>query len=65
MVRGSEHRTGDRGVLGSNPGRTASEFRQFCLSHITSVFPTLSEETLKAVGPFYPVSMPGEVKVPQ
>ena len=25
----------------------------------------LSEETLKAVGPFYPVSMPGEVKYPK
>ena len=30
----------------------------------TSLCQCLSEETLKAVGPFYLVSMPGEVKYP-
>ena len=40
-------------VAGSNPTETAWELWQFLL-----------EETLKAVGPFYLVSMPGEVKDP-
>ena len=46
---------------GSNPTAEnfASELWQFRLPR----FP-LSEETLKAVGPFYLVSMPGEVKDP-
>ena len=31
---------------------------------LTLLFQCLSDETLKAVGPFYLVSMPGEVKDP-
>ena len=38
-----------------------SELWQFRLPRFTMC---LSEETLKAVGPFYLVSMPGEVKDP-
>ena len=60
MAQWLEHMTGERGVLGSNPaggirfGTLAVPFSQLCQC--------LSEETLKAVGPFYLVSMPGEVK---
>ena len=54
--------TGDRTVNGSSPAavktfRFASELWQFRL-------PRLSDETLKSVGPFYLVSMSGEVKDP-
>ena len=45
-------------VLGSN----ASELWQFHLPSFASVFRNL--ETLKAVGPFYLASVPGEVKDP-
>ena len=58
---GLESWTGDRVVLGSNPAAATS------LRNIdNSVYPALrlSEETLKAVGPLYLVSMPGEVKYP-
>ena len=41
--------TGDQGVMGANPGVAASELWQFLCQ-------CLSEETLKAVGPFHPVS---------
>ena len=54
--------TGDRVVLGSNLA-AATSLRTFG----NSVYPTLSVsfgETLKAVGPFYLVSMPGQVKDP-
>ena len=44
---------------GSIPSTAVSKLRQFCLPHICLC---LSEETLKAGGPFYLVSMPGEVK---
>ena len=43
------------------PVTTVSKLRQFRSSHICLY---LSEETLKAGGPFYLVSMPGKVKVP-
>ena len=56
-----ERSTGDRGVLGSSPGRAASELWQFRLTHLQLC---ISRETIKAVGPFYLVSMPGEVKDP-
>ena len=48
---------------GSNPTAEnfASELWQF---RFTPLCQCLSEETLKAVGPFYRVSMPGEVKEP-
>ena len=55
---GLEHWTGDRVVLCSNPagGTLAIPFTPLCQC--------LSEETLKAVGPFYRVSMPGELNDP-
>ena len=57
-----EHGTGDRVVLGSNPAAATSP-RNFGNS-VYPAFQCLSEETLKAVGPLYLVSMPGEVKDP-
>ena len=59
--RAVEHWTVNRGDGGSIPSATVSKLRQFRLSHICLC---LSEETLKAGGPFYLVSMPGEVKDP-
>ena len=46
---------------GSNP--TAENFGTLAIP-FTPLCQCLSEETLKAVGPFYLVSMPGEVKDP-
>ena len=43
-----ERRTGDRGVLGSNPGTATSELWQYRLPHFANC---LSENTLKAIGP--------------
>ena len=48
-------------VSGSIPPAAVSKLRQFHSPHICLC---LSEETLKAGGPFYLVSMPGEVKDP-
>ena len=45
----------------SRCGNFASELWQFHLPRFASVF---SDETLKAVDPFYLVSMPGEIKDP-
>ena len=56
-----EHTTEAREVAGSNPTGVASIHRQV---HLPPHGLCVSEETLKAVGPFYPVSMPGEVKDP-
>ena len=56
-----EHRTVNRGDGGSIPHTTVSKLRQFRLPHICLC---LSEETLKAGGPFYLVSKPEEVKYP-
>ena len=42
---------------------TCCRFKTWAIS-FTPLCPCLSEETLKAVGPFYLVSMPGEVKDP-
>ena len=47
---------------GSIPPTTISKLRQFLSPHIACVFRKI--ETLKAGGPFYLVSMPGEVKDP-
>ena len=58
--RSVERRTVNRGD-GSIPPTAASKLRQFCSPHTCLC---LSEETLKAGGPFYLVSMPGEVKNP-
>ena len=49
------------GSGGSIPPTAVSKLRQFRSPHICLC---LSEETLKAGGPFYLVSMPGEVKYP-
>ena len=54
-----ECRTVNQGDGGSIPPTTISKHRQFRLPYICLC---LSEETLKAGGPFYLVSMPGEVK---
>ena len=54
-------RTANREDGGSIPPATVSKLRQFHSPHICLC---LSEETLKAGGPFYLVSMPGEVKDP-
>ena len=59
---GLESSTGDRVVLGSNL------LLPLCFGSLEIPFTTLcqylSDETLKSVGPFYLVSMPGEVKYP-
>ena len=52
--------TGDRTVNGSSP----ASLRNFGNSVYPALPECLSDETLKAVGPFYLVSMPGEVKDP-
>ena len=59
--RGVERRTVNRGDGGSIPPTAVLKLRQFRSPHICLC---LSEETLKAGGPFYLVSMPGEVKDP-
>ena len=51
--------TVNRGDGGSISHTAISKLRQFCPPHIC-----LSEAILKAGGPFYLVSMPGEVKYP-
>ena len=54
-----ERWTVNRGDNGSVPPNIVSKLRQFRSSQICLC---LSEETLKAGGPSYLVSMPGEVK---
>ena len=56
-----ERRNVNRGDSGSIPPTAISKLRQFRSPHICLF---LSEETLKAGGPFCLVSMPGEVKDP-
>ena len=56
-----ERRTVNRGDSGSIPHTAVSKLRQFRSPHICLC---VSEETLKAGGPFCLVSMPGEVKDP-
>ena len=56
-----ECRTVNWGDGGSIPPTAVSKRRQFHSPHICLC---LSEETLKAGGPFYLVSVPGEVKDP-
>ena len=60
--RAVEHRTVNQGDGGSISPTAVSRFRQFCSPHI---YMCLSQETLKAVGLFYLVAMPGEVKDPR
>ena len=59
--RAVERRAVNRGDGGSIQTTAVSKLRQFRSRHICRC---LSEETLKAGGPFYLVSMPGEVKDP-
>ena len=59
--RAVERRTVNRGDGGSIPPTAVSKLRQFFSHHICLC---LFEETLKAGGPFYLVSMPGEVNYP-
>ena len=59
--RAVERRTVNRRDGGSIPLTAVSKLRQFRLPHISLC---LSEETLKAGGAFYLVSMPVEVKYP-
>ena len=59
--RAVERRTVNRGDGGSIPPTAVSKLRQFRLPHICLC---LSEETLNIGGPFYLVSMPGELKHP-
>ena len=54
--------TVNRGDSGSIPPTAVSKLRQF---HLPQIFLCLSEETLKAGGPFCLVSVPGEVKDPK
>ena len=56
-----ERWTVNRGDGGSIPPTAISKLRQFRSPHICLC---LSEETLKAGGPFYLMSMSGEVKDP-
>ena len=56
-----ECRTVNRGDAGSIPITTISKLKQFRSPHIC-LCPL--EQTLKAGGPFYLVSMPAEVKDP-
>ena len=56
-----ERRTVNQGDGGSIPPTAVSKLRQFRSPHICLC---LLEETLKAGGLFYLVSMPGEVKDP-
>ena len=56
-----ECQTVNQGDGGSIPPTAVSKLRQFHSSHICLC---LSEETLKADGPFYLVSKPREVKDP-
>ena len=60
--RAVERRIVNRGDGGSIPPTAVSKLRQFRSPHICRL--CLSEETIKAGGPFYLVSMPGEVKDP-
>ena len=59
--RAVERRTVNRGDGGSIPPTAVSKLRQFRSPHICLC---LSEETLKAGGPFYLVSMSEEGKDP-
>ena len=55
--------TGDRTIDGSTPTAGDFEFGTLAIP-LTLLCQCFSDDTLKAVGPFYLVSMPGEVKDP-
>ena len=56
-----ERRTFGQGDRCSKPTAVVSKLGQFHSPHFARVF---LKETLRAVGPFYLGSMPGEVKIP-
>ena len=56
-------KSGARTIDGSTPTAGDFEFGTLAIP-LTLLCQCLSDETLKAVGPFYLVSMPGEVKDP-
>ena len=56
--------TGDRTVDGSSPTSVKTFLSGTLAIPFTPLCQCLSDETVKAVGPFYLVSMPGEVKDP-
>ena len=56
--------TGDRTVDGSSPTSVNTFLFGTLEIPFTPICQCLSEETVKSVGPFYLVSMPGEVKYP-
>ena len=62
VVQWLERATDNRVVAGSNPNEAV--WKLFWAISFTPLCQCLSEETLKAVGPFYLVSMPVEVKDP-
>ena len=63
--RAVERQTVNRGDGGSIPSTAVSKLsKHYITISFTSHCLCLSEETLKAGGPFYLVSMPGEVKDP-
>ena len=56
--------TGDRTVDGPSPTSVETFLFGTLAIPFTPLCQCLSDETVNAVGPFYLVSMPGEVKVP-
>ena len=56
--------TGDRSVDGSSPTSVNTFLFGTLAIPFTPLCQCLSDETLNAVGPFYLVHMPGEVKYP-
>ena len=56
--------TGDRTVDGSSPTSVKTFLLGTLAIRFTPLCQCLSDETVKAVGPFYLVSMPGGVKDP-
>ena len=56
--------TGDRTVDGSSPTSVKTFLFGTLAIPFTPLCQCLSDETVKAVGPFYLVSIPGEVKDP-
>ena len=60
VVQWLDRTTDDRVVVASNPAGAACKLA----ISFTVLSQCLSEEILKSIGPFYVMSMPGEVKDP-